>query len=169
MKRSDLINVFLRSLFIQASLNFRGMQNLGFAFAMAPVAERFGDDKPRVAGFLTRHLQSFNTHPYLAASVIGAVVRIEEGLDAGDDGAEVVTLKNVLMGPYAAIGDSFFWGALKPFAAISGVLMAVQGFLLAPLLFFFLYTPAHLWVRIKGFREGYRRGEKGIEFFPSVK
>ena len=164
MKRSDLIKVFLRSLFIQASFNFRGMQNLGFAFAMVPVAERFGNDKQRITGFLTRHLQSFNTHPYLAASIIGSVVSIEESLDAGNDGAEAVALKNVLMGPYAAIGDSFFWGALKPFAAICGVLMAVQGFLWAPLLFFFLYTPAHLWVRIKGFLAGYRRGKQGIDF-----
>lgn len=164
MKQCDLIKVFLRSLFIQVSLNFRGMQNLGFAFAIAPVVSRLGNDKPRIACVLMRHLQSFNTHPYLAGSIIGSVVRIEESLDAGNDGAEAVALKNVLMGPYAAIGDSFFWGALKPFAAIFGVLMAVQGFLLAPVLFLFLYSPPHIWVRLKGFIEGYRKGKQGIDF-----
>ena len=80
MKRHDLINVFLRSLFIQVSLNFRGMQNLGFAFAIVPVVSRFRNDKPRIAGMLARHLQSFNTHPYLAGSIIGSVVRLEEVL-----------------------------------------------------------------------------------------
>lgn len=164
MKQGDLINVFLRSLFIQASLNFRGMQNLGFAFAIAPVVKRFGSDKPRVAGVLTRHLQSFNTHTYLAGSIIGAVAHIEETLDAENDGAEAVALKNVLMGPYAAIGDSFFWGSLKPFAAIFGVLIAMQGFLAAPVIFLFLYNPPHLWVRLKGFIEGYRKGKQGIDF-----
>ncbi len=164
MNKSDLIKVFLRSLFIQASLNFRGMQNLGFAFAIAPVARYFADDTPRVANLLTRHLQSFNTHPYLVGAIIGSVARMEENPDPEHDSAEAVALKNILMGPYAAIGDSFFWGALKPFAAIFGVLMAVQGFLWAPVIFLFLYTPPHIGVRLKGFIEGYRKGKQGIEF-----
>ena len=164
MKQSDLISVFLRSLLIQASLNFRGMQNLGFAFAIAPIVRRFGGDKPRIAGVLTRHLQSFNTHPYLAGSIIGSVLHIEDNLDAEDDGKDAISLKNALMGPYAAIGDSFFWGSLKPFAAIFGVLIAIQGFLAAPLIFLFLYNPPHFWVRLKGFIEGYRKGKQGIDF-----
>jgi mannose PTS system EIID component len=164
MQQADLFKLFIRSLFIQASLNFRGMQNLGFAFAMVPVARLYAHDKKRAADLLTRHLQSFNTHPYLAGSIIGSVVHIEERLDGESDAAEANTLKNVLMGPYAAIGDSFFWGALKPFAAIFGVLVAVQGFLLAPVIFLLLYTPPHVWIRVKGFLEGYRKGKQGIDF-----
>jgi len=72
------------------------------------------------------------------------------------------------MGPYAAIGDSFFWGALRSFSAVGAVILALAGTLLAPLAFLLLYTPAHLWVRVKGFLEGYRCGRNGIDFIRAL-
>ena len=102
----------------------------------------------------------FNTHPYLTAPVIGAVARIEEEGDT----AAADYLKKAVMGPYAAIGDPFFWGALRPFSALVAVILALKGFLLAPLAFVILYDPAHAWVRGKGFIEGYRLGKNSIEF-----
>ena len=68
------------------------------------------------------------------------------------------------MGPYAALGDSFFWGAMKPMAAVFSVLLALQEYLLAPVALLLLYNPVHLWVRVGGFVEGYRRGKEGIDF-----
>ena len=65
--------------------------------------------RKRIAESLASHLQMFNTHPYLTAPVIGSVVRIEEEGDT----RRRMHLKKALMGPYAAIGDSFFWGALR--------------------------------------------------------
>ena len=38
LKRSVLIDIFLRSLTIQASFNFKRMQNLGFAFSTGAAA-----------------------------------------------------------------------------------------------------------------------------------
>lgn len=152
--------IFLSSLLIQSSFNYRGMQNLGFAFSLLPLARRLAGDEVRLAALLTRHLQLFNTHPYLSAPIIGSVARMEED----NTGAAAVNLKNALMGPYAALGDSFFWGALKPLAAVFGVLLALQEYLLAPLALLLLYNPGHFWVRVRGFVEGYRRGKEGIDF-----
>ncbi len=159
MKQSVLWNMFLRSLTIQASFNFTRMQSLGFAFSLLPLASREGDQR-RLTESLRRHLQMFNTHPYLTAPVIGAVARVEE---EGDTTA-ADHLKKAVMGPYAAIGDPFFWGALRPFSAVVAVILALKGFLLAPLAFLLLYDPAHAWVRGKGFIEGYRLGKSSIEF-----
>jgi len=159
MKQSVLWDVFLRSLTIQASFSFTRMQSLGFAFAMLPLIGRESDAR-LLRESLQRHLRMFNTHPYLAAPVIGAIARIEEEGDAA--GAD--HLKRTVMGPYAAIGDPFFWGALKPFAAVAAVVLALKGFLGAPLAFLMLYEPAHAWVRGKGFIEGYRLGKGSIEF-----
>ena len=157
--------IFLSSLFIQSSFNYRGMQNLGFAFSLLPLARRLAGDEERLAALLTRHLQLFNTHPYLSAPIIGSVARMEEdNMEADKTGAAAVNLKNALMGPYAALGDSFFWGALKPLAAVFGVLLALQEYLLAPLALLLIYNPGHLWVRVRGFIEGYRRGKEGIDF-----
>jgi len=151
--------MFLRSLTIQASFTSARMQSLGFAFAMLPLSRREGDPQ-RLAESLKRHLQMFNTHPYLAAPVIGAVARIEEE----GDSAAADHLKKVLMGPYAAIGDPFFWGALRPLSAVVAVILALQGSLLAPLAFVMLYDPTHAWISGKGFIEGYRLGKRSIEF-----
>lgn len=162
MKKSTLFSIFMRSLTIQVSFNFRRMQNLGFAFAMCPLIAEKRKDREAIEAFLVRHLQMFNTHPYLVSSVIGSVARIEEE-DATPPGA-AEDLKKALMGPYAAIGDSFFWGALRSLASVGAVIMALTGTLLAPVAFLLLYTPAQLWVRVMGFLEGYRGGWNGIEF-----
>ena len=77
-------------------------------------------------------------------------------------------VKQSLMGPYAAIGDTFFWGALRPCAGIIGVGLAWLGSILAPVAFLLVYTPAHIWVRARGFMEGYARGKQGIEFIRGV-
>ena len=159
------LKIFLSSLFIQASFNYRGMQNLGFAFSLLPLAKLPGSDKKQLVAFLTRHLQLFNTHPYLSAPIIGSVIHMEK-VKAGEDtvGAATVNLKNALMGPYAALGDSFFWGAMKPLAAVFSVLLALEENLIAPWAMLLLYNPAHLWVRVWGFVEGYRFGKEGINF-----
>jgi mannose PTS system EIID component len=102
----------------------------------------------------------FNTHPYMVAPVIGAVTRLEQEGRRSD----AVELKKALMAPYAAIGDSFFWGALRSFSALGAVLAVCAGIWPALLTFLILYSPAHLWVRIRGFHEGYLRGRNSIDF-----
>jgi mannose PTS system EIID component len=165
LKKSTLVKIFLRSLFIQVTLNFRRMQNLGFAMAIIPVIKEWNLPQTDAEGLLTRHLQMFNTHPYFSASIIGSVLRLEEEqLQEGILSADTVVIKQSLMGPYAAIGDTFFWGALRPFAAIVACILAYRGYVIAPLVFLLLYTPAHVRVRLKGFFEGYRQGKNGIEF-----
>jgi len=144
------------------------MQNLGFAMAMIPVIQEWNLTRKDEEELLTRHLQLFNTHPYLSAAVIGSVIRLEEEQNKNGQTnpfTDAVEIKQVLAGPYAAIGDTFFWGALRPFAAIVACVLAYLGYVFtAPLAFLLLYTPAHVWIRLKGFLEGYRKGKQGIEF-----
>jgi PTS system mannose-specific IID component len=159
MKKTVLFRIFLRSLTIQASFNFYRMQSLGFAFSLLPLTRQEGDPE-RLSESLTRHMGMFNTHPYLTALVIGSVARLEED----GDSAAADYLKKVVMGPYAAIGDPFFWGALRLISSAIAVLLALKGVLLAPLALLILHNPTHLWVRGKGFIEGYRRGKGSIDF-----
>jgi PTS system mannose-specific IID component len=113
-------------------------------------------------------LQLFNTNPYLSASVIGSVVCLEEEQKGKSDASDVLTIKQSLMGSYAAIGDIFFWGALRPLASIIAVILAYMGLMLAPVAFLLIYTPAHIWIRLNGFIEGYQRGKKGFKFIRSL-
>jgi PTS system mannose-specific IID component len=160
MKRSDIWVIFIRSLSIQASFNFWRMQNLGFVYALLPLFRRQRLDPRQMAAALGRHLKMFNTHPYLAAPIIGSVVKIE----AEGAGAEAAPLKDALMGPYAGIGDAFFWSALRSLVSVGTTILALSGFLWAPLAYLFLYNPSHFWVRAKGYWEGVRRGKNGIDF-----
>ena len=161
-----LKNIYLlRSFFIQTTLNFRRMQNLGFAMAIIPLIKEWNLTQKDAGRLLTRHLQMFNTHPYFAASIAGSVIHLEEEQIKGkgaNPSADAVTVKQTLTGPYSAIGDTFFWGTLRPFAAIVSCVLAYMGYAIAPLAFLLLYTPAHIWVRLKGFLEGYRKDPVGF-------
>ncbi|MEA2013900.1 MAG: PTS system mannose/fructose/sorbose family transporter subunit IID [Thermodesulfobacteriota bacterium] len=167
MKRSDLAEVFLRSLFIQSSWNFRGMQNTGFAYTMIPLSRRFAGNREQISGILTRHIQPFGSHPYLTGAITGSVARLEETSES-DNCPEALRLKEALMAPYAAIGDPFFWGGLKPFSSVASVILAFEGLLTAPLFFLLAYNSIHVWVRLRGFIEGYLDGKGGIRFFSVI-
>ena len=160
MNRAMLTGIFLRALTVQVSFNFWRMQNLGFAFALLPLIRRHGNDRIRAGEMVAGQMQMFNTHPYMVAPVIGSVVRL------GEEGRlqEVAELKKVLEGPYAAIGDSFFWGALRFFAALWAVIAGFSGVMPALVACLLLYLPAQIWVRAMGFWEGYCRGRNGIDF-----
>lgn len=171
MKASDLAGFFLRSLFIMASLNFQRMQNLGFAFAILPLARGMGKDEKNISSFLVRHLEYFNTHPYLSGAVLGSVIRLETDYGHHDQTSDIARdisrLKKSLMGPYAAIGDSFFWGSLRPLAGITAAAMAYQGSVWGPFVLLLLFDPLQFWIRLKGFLEGYRHGWQGITYIQS--
>jgi len=166
MKFSQLVSVFLRSLLIQASFNFWRMQSLGFVYALIPFIRMLSNDQGRMQSLLSRHLQLFNSHPYMTGPILGSVLQIEEEnlkkQAIGNEDAR--TLKNALCGPYAAIGDSFFWGAYRPLSALTGVLFAVEEYVAAPMLTFCMFNTVSLWIRWKGFTEGYRLGKQGIDF-----
>jgi PTS system mannose-specific IID component len=144
------------------------MQNLGFTMAITPIVREWQLQQKDSERMLTRHLQLFNTNPYLSASVIGSVVCLEEEQKGKSDASDVLTIKQSLMGSYAAIGDIFFWGALRPLASIIAVTLSYMGLMLAPVAFLLIYTPAHVWIRLNGFIEGYRGGKKGFEFIRSL-
>ncbi len=159
-----LVRVFFRSLFLQAAWNPRGMQNLGFADAIAPaLAELYPDERAR-ASAAARHLEFFNCHPYLAAAILGGAVRLEERVASGDASPQTVSaFKTTLGPPFAALGDGFFWLALRPAAALAAA--ATEPFLgLGCVLVFVLaYNLVHLSARVWLFAAGYSRGEAVVD------
>jgi len=159
LRRMDALCVFARSLTLQAAWSFRGMQSLGFAYAMDPALRRLYEGEAYRAA-ARRHLEFFNTHPFLASAVLGAVVRLE----ADGAGEEAVRrLKGALMGPYGALGDSFYWGALKPFLVLAALHAAYLGWLWAPVAFVGSYALCNVAGRGYGFAAGLRHGMGVVE------
>jgi PTS system mannose-specific IID component len=162
METFGLVRIFLRTLLVQGSLNFSRMQNLGLSFALMPWIRLQAARSGNVPELLHRHLQYFNTHPYFVAPIAGAVLHMEH---KGESGEEVARLKTALMGPYAAIDDAFFWGALKPLSSIAAFFPALIGMPVAPFILLILYNPPHIVLRIAGFISGWRNGRMSVEFF----
>lgn len=169
MTDKTLRTVLVRTFFLQSTWNFERMQNLGFCYAILPALRKIYKKEGELKEPLRRHLEFFNTHPYLASAIIGVVVRMEEDVESGLVGADDVnTLKTAVMGSCGAIGDSFFWGALKPLVSIVAVLLAALGFILAPIIFLLLYNLPHVWIKIFGFYAGYSEGVQVFDRFKSL-
>lgn len=159
LTKSDLLNVFIRSNFHQGSWNFERMQALGYCFAMVPVIKRLykGEDRAKA---LKRHLEFFNTHPFVTAPILGVTAAMEEQKANGadiDDGA-INGIKIGLMGPLAGVGDPLFWGTLRPVVAALGASIALTGSLAGPILFFVLFNAVRLAIRYFGVTYGYKKG-----------
>ncbi|AKJ07602.1 PTS system, mannose-specific IID component [Archangium gephyra] len=164
LSRGVLLRVFLRSLFLQASWNPQGMQNLGLAYAIYPALERLYPDKQALEEAVRRHLVFFNTHPYVAAAIVGGVLYHEQRIARGEEPPDrVVAFKAALMGPLAALGDGFFWLSLKP--ATGAVCAALVPLLAAwaAVLFIFLYNLVHLTLRARLYLLGLSLGDRLVE------
>lgn len=160
MDKLTLCRVFWRSLFLQASWNYNGQQNLGFSAALFPGLEKiYGPDGPGLNAALARSLKPFNTQPYMGGPLLGALVKAEElGPEGGFAPERIERLKSALMSAFAAIGDAFFWNALLPAAAVVGMFWAIQGRMFGMIVFLVLLNLVHLVFRVGGFCLGYRYG-----------
>lgn len=162
LTNSDILSVFIRSNLFQGSWNFERMQALGFCFSMVPVIRRlYTKHSAAQKEAIKRHLEFFNTHPYVAAPILGVTMAMEEQKANGatdiDDGS-INGLKIGLMGPLAGIGDPVFWGTLRPVFAALGSGIAITGNLLGPFLFFTLFNTTRLITRYYGILYGYKKG-----------
>jgi mannose PTS system EIID component len=169
LPKAVLVQVFLRSFLLQASWNFERLQNLGFLFVLAP-ALRFLYQGEELQAAYARHLDYFNTHPFLAAPVFGTVMHLEERLAKGEENAlGVQEFKRMTMAPYAAMGDALFWGGIRPLAAGVALFIAAKGSLWAPLVFLLLFNLPHLWFRISGVLRGYASGIGVVQTVQSIR
>lgn len=160
----DYIATYLRSTFLLGSFNFERMQAIGFAVSMVPAIKRFYSRKEDQAAAMRRHLEFFNTHPWIASPIVGVTAAMERQKAAGEDidDAAITNVKVGLMGPMAGVGDPLFWGTARPVLAALGASLALTGNILGPLLFFFGLSAMRAATRWYGFRVGYHKGVKVI-------
>ena len=150
LTKSDRQKVWWRSTFLQGSWNYGRMQNLGWAYSLIPAIKRLYTKKEDQAAALERHLEFFNTHPYVAAPILGVTLALEEekANGASIDDAAIQGVKIGMMGPLAGIGDPVFWFTVRPILGALGASLAASGNIIGPLLFFVLWNAirmAFLW------------------------
>ena len=150
LSKADRQKVWWRSQFLQGSWNYERMQNLGWAYALIPAIKKLYTKKEDQAAALERHLEFFNTHPYVAAPIIGVTLALEEEKANGTeiDDAAIQGVKIGMMGPLAGIGDPVFWFTVRPILGALGASLASSGNIVGPLIFFFgwnIIRMAFLW------------------------
>lgn len=170
MTRTSLLpRLLLRSLFIQAAWNYRGMQHLGLLWAQLPALPE--EPEARKAA-MARAAEFYNAHPYLCGYLLGAGAKLE----AEGQGEALARLKKAALSPLGAAGDRLFWAGLRPMAGAVGVLalvllaatevatqgtgasgqlLAALGVVLAAVLG---YNAIHLHWRWKALRDGHELG-----------
>ena len=165
LTKKDRLSVALRSTFLQGSWNYERMQNGGWVFALIPAIKKLYTNKEDQIAALKRHLEFFNTHPYVASPVIGVTLALEEDKANGApvDDAAIQGVKVGMMGPLAGVGDPVFWYTVRPILGALGASLAMGGSILGPILFFVLWNVirwAFMWYTQEF---GYRVGTKITE------
>lgn len=157
--------VFWRSQFLQGSWNYERMQNLGYAYALEPVLDSLYQDDEAKTVRKQEHLEFFNTQPYVANLVIGVNMALEEGVARGDERTTrlVTSMKLGMMGPLAGVGDSIFWGTVRPLLASIGATLALRGSIMGPILFFVSFNAIRLGVRWSLLSYGYKLGLRIVQ------
>ena len=142
LSKQDRMSVCFRSTFLQGSWNYERMQNGGFCYAMIPAIKKlYKSDEDRAAA-LQRHLEFFNTQPYVASPVIGVTLALEEERANGApvEDTAVQGVKVGMMGPLAGVGDPVFWYTVRPILGALGASLAMAGNIMGPIIFFIAWN-----------------------------
>lgn len=162
LSKKDRISVWWRSTFLQGSWNYERMQNGGWAYTMIPAIKRLYKTKEDRSAALKRHLEFFNTHPYVASPIIGVTLALEEERANGApvDDTAIQGVKVGMMGPLAGIGDPVFWFTVRPILGALGASLALTGNILGPIIFFVLWNLIRMGFTWYTQEFGYRAGSK---------
>ncbi|MFT8317343.1 MAG: PTS system mannose/fructose/sorbose family transporter subunit IID [Sporolactobacillus sp.] len=157
--KSDMWKTFVRSNFLQSNLNYERMQALGAYYAMVPTLKRIYKDRPkeeRVAA-IRRHMEFFNTNPYVFSPIVGMTMAMEEATKENEK-TSIVSVKTGLMGPLAGLGDSLLAMTIVPIIMSLAAGFSISGNILGPIFFIVLFSLVIWPIKYKGLQLGYEKG-----------
>lgn len=143
--------------FHDAGLNFQRFQNMGVAAALAPAAKRLCETASERVTLLRRSLTLFNCEWTFGASLIGALIALEERRANGEaiNDAEMVGAKTGIMAGLDAIGGTVMMSAIGSLLIAIGVSLADRGSLIGPFMFAFVQSALVLAAGFISFQLGY--------------
>jgi PTS system mannose-specific IID component len=161
--RSDLVKTFIRSNFLAASWNFEKMQALGALYTLTPILKRLygNEEKEKRVAAMKRHIEFFNTNPWVYAPIAGVTVAMEENTPE-EDKESVIAVRTGLMGPLAGLGDSMLALTFLPILLSITAGMAINGSVLGPILFFIIFNIVIGIIKYRTFFLGYEQGTKAL-------
>lgn len=165
-KKEDkmLKKVFWRTMTLSSTYNYERMQGLGYVYSMIPVIDEYYETEEDKKEAYKRHYEIFNTTPTMGSFITGlsASMEKEAALDPEFDKSSINAVKLSLMGPFAGIGDSIFWGTLRIISLGLGISLAQQGSILGIILHLLIYNVPSFLVRYYGVYAGFGLGSSFI-------
>lgn len=155
---SDRLAAWWRTFAVQGSWNYRTLVGSGVAYAMLPLLRRiYAGDPVRLRLALERHMQPFNTHPYLSAMAVASLARLEQDETDPDT---IERFRVALRGPLGTVGDRAVWAEWRPLCLLLAMcalgLGASAGVSVA--LFLVVYNVGHIAIRSWAFLRGWDTG-----------
>ena len=146
LTKQDRKKVWWRHQFLQGSWNYERMQNGGWCYSIIPAIKKLYSNKEDQIAALKRHMEFYNTHPYVSSPVMGVTLALEEEKANGEnvDDTAIQGVKVGMMGPLAGVGDPVFWFTMRPILGALGASLALSGNILGPILFFVLWNVIRL-------------------------
>lgn len=162
--RKDLQQLFWRTIPFEHSWNYERMGHVGFMWALIPILRKLYPNEVDFRAAMKRHMELYNVTPYISTLPISIAAAMEEvnAEDPSFDTSAISNVKLALMGPLSGIGDAFYWGTLRILATGIGTSLALQGSILGPLLFLFVFNVPHYVIRYLLTFLGYRFGSDMI-------
>jgi mannose/fructose/N-acetylgalactosamine-specific phosphotransferase system component IID len=146
-----LIKLTFASFFIQTSWSFTSLQNLGFLFSLVCGARKGQEEELRRS-----YQQTFNTHPYMASYIIGAVLRAYDEKKLSPE--RIDRFISISQTSFASTGDLLFWHTIRPALLLCAVILGLKIGIAGPVTAFLVYNILHLYYRVQGLRSGYEKG-----------
>ena len=162
--KKTLNRMVWRSYWLQSSFNYETMQSGGWLFAMVPGLEKVHTNKNDLAASMYHNLDFINTHPFLVTFVMGIVLSLEQNK------VDTQTIRSVRISaasPLGGIGDALFWLTLVPITAGITSNMAIEGNLIAPLIFLIVFHAALFACRFGLMNWAYKMGTSAIDSLTS--
>lgn len=162
LSKSDRIKVFNRHQLLQGSWNYERMQNGGWCYSIIPAIKKLYKSKEDRSAALKRHMEFYNTHPYLSSPVMGVTLAMEEERANGTEIKDkaINSVKVGMMGPLAGVGDPVFWFTARPIIGALGASMALSGNPLGPIIFFVVWNLLRMVFEWKTQEFGYKVGNE---------
>ena len=161
LTQKDLLQLYLRSCQLDISWNYERQQNLGYSYALTPIVDKLhADDPEKKKRGLKRGLEFMAITPQLSPLLMGINAAMEEENANNPDFDEnsINSVKTSLMGPIAGIGDSLIPGTLRIIVTGIAISFAMNGSLLAPILFLLLFNVPAFIIRYFSLKYGYQFG-----------
>ncbi len=117
-------------LFAWQCVNYERYVSLGLTSSINHILAKLYKTKEELADALTRHMEFFNTEPYIGVVILGITVAMEEErAKKGEEavsGEAITAVKTGLMGPLAGIGDTLNQAILYPLFLAIGISLTID-------------------------------------------